>query len=202
MYCFREREKILDFMEELTGTRFHTNYNLIGGARYDLDAETGGKARELADEMERCLGELRSMTGKSARVPRPPARASASSRATWRWASASPVRCCAAPACPSTCAGRGPTTPTRELEFDVPMREAGDALARFEVRLEEIAQSARIVRQILDGLPEGPIFTRKPLKNPKATRVKEGETYAAVESPRGELGFYLVADGKAPSPTG
>ena len=47
MYCFREREKILDFMEELTGTRFHTNYNLIGGARYDLDAETAGKARVL-----------------------------------------------------------------------------------------------------------------------------------------------------------
>jgi NADH-quinone oxidoreductase subunit D len=45
-------------------------------------------------------------------------------------------------------------------------------------------------------LPEGPIFTRKPLKNPKALRLKEGETYAAVESPRGELGYYLIAGGK------
>jgi NADH-quinone oxidoreductase subunit D len=83
------------------------------------------------------------------------------------------------------------------LDFDVPTREAGDALARFEVRMEEIAQSARIVRQILDGLPGGPIFSRKPLKNPKAARLPAGEIYAAVESPRGELGFYLVADGSA-----
>jgi NADH-quinone oxidoreductase subunit D len=63
--------------------------------------------------------------------------------------------------------------------------------------MDEIAESVRIVRQILDGLPEGPIFTRKPIKNPKAARVKAGEIYAAVESPRGELGYYLVADGTA-----
>ena len=62
MYCFREREKILDFMEELTGTRFHTNFNLIGGARYDLSAEAAARARSLADEMEGCLSELHSMT--------------------------------------------------------------------------------------------------------------------------------------------
>jgi NADH-quinone oxidoreductase subunit D len=84
-----------------------------------------------------------------------------------------------------------------ELSFEVPVQTGGDAYARFEVRLAEIIQSARMVRQILDGLPEGPIFTRKPLKNPKALRVKEGEVYAAIESPRGELGFYLVADGSA-----
>ena len=82
-----------------------------------------------------------------------------------------------------------------ELDFDVPVRTAGDAEARFEVRIAEIVQSARLVRQILDGLTEGPVFGRKPLKNPKATRVKEGEIYAAVESPRGELGYYLISDG-------
>jgi NADH-quinone oxidoreductase subunit D len=82
-----------------------------------------------------------------------------------------------------------------ELDFVVPVREAGDALARFEVRMAEIEQCARLVRQIVDGLPAGPIFARKPLKNPKATKLKAGEAYAAVESPRGELGYYLVADG-------
>src|SRR6185436_15575621 len=83
----------------------------------------------------------------------------------------------------------------RELQFEVPVRREGDAFARFEVRMEEILQSARLVRQILDGLPGGPIFTRRPLKNPKASKLPAGETYAAVESARGELGFYLVSDG-------
>jgi NADH-quinone oxidoreductase subunit D len=63
--------------------------------------------------------------------------------------------------------------------------------------MDEMAQSARMVRQLVDGLPEGPIANRKPLRNPKGTKVKEGEGYGAVESPRGELGFYIVADGTA-----
>jgi NADH-quinone oxidoreductase subunit D len=196
MYCFRERELILDFMEQLTGTRFHTNYNLIGGARYDLDAEMAGKARELADRMERSLDELRSMTGKSGVF-----------HARQRGIGVIPADLALAVGVTGpTLRGSGvafdvrrsmPYDAYEELQFDLPTRPEGDALARFEVRLDEIAQSARIVRQVVDGLPEGPIFARKPLKNPKATRVKEGEIYAAVESPRGELGFYLVADGKA-----
>jgi NADH-quinone oxidoreductase subunit D len=196
MYCFRERELILDFMERLTGTRFHTNFNLIGGARYDLDAETAGQAEELADRMERSLGELRNMTGKSGVF-----------HARQRGVGVIPADLALAVGVTGpTLRGSGvpfdvrramPYDAYADLQFDVPTRPEGDALARFEVRLDEITQSARIVRQIVDGLPEGPIFGRKPLKNPKATRVKEGEIYSAVESPRGELGFYLVADGKA-----
>jgi NADH-quinone oxidoreductase subunit D len=196
MYCFREREKILDFLEEFTGTRFHTNYNLIGGARYDLDADLAAKARKLVDEMEHCVGELRSMSGSSGVfysrqrnvgvIPRDLALGVGVTGPVLR--------------------GSGvvfdirrahPYDAYEELQFDVSTRTEGDAYARFEVRLDEIVQSARISRQVLDGLPEGPIFTRKPLKNPKALRVKEGEAYHAVESPRGELGYYLVADGSA-----
>jgi NADH-quinone oxidoreductase subunit D len=196
MYCFREREPILDFMEELTGTRFHTNYNLIGGARYDVTPELAAKARALADGFDRMLGELHSMTGASTVFRR---------------------RTVSVGVIPRELAlGVGVTGPVLrgsgvpfdvrramaydaypELDFEVPVREAGDAFARFEVRMAEIEQSARLVRQILDGLPSGPLFSRKPLKNPKATRLKEGEAYGAVESPRGELGYYLVADGSA-----
>ncbi len=61
--------------------------------------------------------------------------------------------------------------------------------------MEEIRQSLRIVRQVLEGLPAGPIFSRRPLKNPKAFKLPVGEVYAAVESPRGELGFHVVSDG-------
>ena len=84
-----------------------------------------------------------------------------------------------------------------ELPFDVPVRAAGDAWARYEVRIEEMRQALRIVRAVVEGLPSGPIFSRKPIKNPKAARIPAGEAYAAIESPRGELGFYLVSDGKA-----
>jgi len=196
MYCFRERELILDYMEELTGTRFHTNFNLIGGARYDITAELAARAAELATGFERMLGELRSMTSDNAIfrrrtvgvgvIPRDLALAVGVTGPVLR--------------------GSGVDYDVRravaydaydELEFDVPVREGGDAFDRFEVRMLEIEQSARIVRQIVEGLPAGPVFSRKPLKNPKATKLKEGHTYAAVESPRGELGFYLVADGKA-----
>src|SRR6185436_7305395 len=63
MYCFREREKILDFLEELTGTRFHTNFNLVGGARYDLEPALAAKSRALAAGIEAALPELWAMSG-------------------------------------------------------------------------------------------------------------------------------------------
>jgi len=196
MYCFREREKLMDFMEALTGTRFHTNYNLIGGARYDIDAETAARARKLADEMEACVDELRSMTSGTGIF-----------RGRMRGVGVIPTDLALAigvtgPVLRGSGVGFDvrrafPYDAYDELSFDVPVRTECDAEARFEIRMAEILESAKLVRQIVDGLPEGPIFGRKPLKNPKATRVKEGELYAAVESPRGELGFYLVADGTA-----
>ena len=196
MYCFREREKILDFMESLTGTRFHTNYNLVGGARYDLEAEMARRARDLASEMERMLAELHDMTSATAMfqgrtrgigvIPKDLALSVGTTGPTLRASGvAHDVR------------KSSPYDAYSELAFDVPVRSTGDALGRFEVRMEEITQSVRLVRQILDGLPSGPIFARKPIKNPKAARVTAGEAYAACESPRGELGYYLVSDGKA-----
>ena len=63
--------------------------------------------------------------------------------------------------------------------------------------MDEIRASLSLVVRIAEGLPSGPIFGRKPLKNPKTTKLPKGEVYAAVESPRGELGFHIVADGTA-----
>ena len=196
MYCFRERELILDFMEELTGTRFHTNYNLIGGARYDITPELAKQARSLADGFDGMLGELHSMTSdnvifrrRTAAVGVIPRELALGVGVTGPVLRASGVRFDVRRAMPYDA--------YPELEFEIPVRETGDALARFEVRMAEIEQSARLVRQIVDGLPSGPLFSRKPLKNPKATRLKEGETYGAVESPRGEMGYYLVTDGSA-----
>ena len=194
MYCFRERELILDWLEAYTGTRYHTNVNLIGGARYDLSPEQGRTARALVDRLEQRRNDLWDMTAGSAIfrqrtrgvgvIPQDLAVAVGVTGPTLRGSGiAEDIR------------RTSPYDAYPSLQFDVPVRSAGDAFARFEVRIEEITQSIRMVRQILDGLPPGPIFTRKPLKNPKAARLPAGEAYAAVESPRGELGFHLVSDG-------
>lgn len=196
MYTFREREKIMDFLEALTGTRFHTNFNLVGGARYDLDAEMARKARALVDSLEPAIDELWAMSGRAAVfegrargvgvIPKDLALSVGTSGPTLRGSGvAYDVR------------KDAPYDAYPELQFDVPVRTAGDCHARFEVRMEELRQSLRICRQILEGLPAGPLFTRKPIKNPKAARIPAGEAYGAIESPRGEIGFYLVSDGKA-----
>jgi NADH-quinone oxidoreductase subunit D len=72
---------------------------------------------------------------------------------------------------------------------------AGDCFARYQVRMVEFVESIRIVRQILDGLPEGPISSRPGVKALAQVRVPKGDTYARVEGPRGEVGCYLIADG-------
>jgi NADH-quinone oxidoreductase subunit D len=78
-----------------------------------------------------------------------------------------------------------------QMEFDVPVRPAGDCLARYLVRLEEMRQSVRIIRQCLAGLPPGEVRSKVAV----TLRLPKGEVYARTESPRGDLGIYLVSDG-------
>jgi NADH-quinone oxidoreductase subunit D len=196
MYCFREREKILDFLEELTGTRFHTNMNLVGGARYDMDAAMAAKSDALAAGIAGALPELRAMSaGNPIFVERTKGVGTISRDLAMGLGTTGP-----------TLRGSGmgydvrkaaPYDAYPELSFDVVTRTAGDAQARFEVRMDEISISLALVRQITAGLPPGPVFARRPIKNPKATKLPKGEVYAAVESPRGELGFHIVSDGSA-----
>ena len=77
------------------------------------------------------------------------------------------------------------------------METAGDCYARYRVRMVEFRESIKIVRQALDGLPEGPISSRPGVKSVGQVRVPKGEGYARVEGARGEVGCYLVADGGA-----
>jgi NADH-quinone oxidoreductase subunit C/D len=79
------------------------------------------------------------------------------------------------------------------LEFDVAVQPAGDVYARFLVRMEEMRQSIRILKQIVRDIPGGPIQTGKPQYQ---VRVPAGESYGRVEGPKGELGFYVVSTGK------
>jgi len=83
-----------------------------------------------------------------------------------------------------------------EMTFDVPVGTAGDTYDRYLVRMEEFRQSLRIIRQATEGLPEGPIVG----KVPRLIKPPAGETYHAIESPKGELGYFIVSDGKSTNP--
>jgi NADH-quinone oxidoreductase subunit D len=83
-----------------------------------------------------------------------------------------------------------------EMDFDVPVGTAGDTYDRYLVRMEEFRQSLRIIRQATEGIPEGPIVG----KVPRLIKPPAGETYHAIESPKGELGYFIVSDGKSTNP--
>ena len=82
-----------------------------------------------------------------------------------------------------------------EFDFNIPTGQNGDAYDRTIVRMKENVESLNIVQQIIEGIPEGDIHSRKPLKSPKLTRPPKGSSYFSIESPRGELGFFIVSDG-------
>ena len=195
LWCFEDREKILNFMEKLTGTRFHTNFNQIGGVRYDVWSGFDREVFRLCDTLEKDIKNYFDILSENkvflertrgvGKIPQDLAK-----------------RCgCSGP----VARGSGinfdvrrkfPYSSYDEFDFEVPTESDGDCFARFRVRMREMLESLKIVRQAVEGLPEGKIFARKPIKSPTAFRVPAGWTYKAVESPRGELGIFVVSDGK------
>jgi NADH-quinone oxidoreductase subunit D len=87
-----------------------------------------------------------------------------------------------------------------EVELAVPLLEAGDNEARFLIRLAEARESIRLARDMVQSIPEGAISGFKANTGPATVKIKGGECYVAVESPRGELGTYLIASAKGPRP--
>ena len=218
-YCFREREQILDLFEMVCG-RAHA-HALLPGRR----PRRGHPARLLPGGAQvRRLDAARGRRLRGAGQPQQDlARADAGPRAplarTTRSRSASRARCCARPASTGTCGASQPYLSYAECDFDVPVYQEGDVYARYRVHMEEMRESTRIVAQCLDRLEgmEGEPWIaddRKVVLPPREElhtsmeslihhfkivtegyRVPEGEIYVAVESPRGELGCYVVSDG-------
>ena len=196
LYCFRERERIMDLMEALTGTRFHTNMNQIGGVRYDVYDGFDRDVFKTLDYLEKRISEYKEMlennpiflerTKDVGIVPQELAKEVGASGPVLRASGvAYDIR------------KNKPYSAYQEFNFQVPVGAKGDAYDRYTVRLIEMKESLSIVRQSLGGLPEGPIHSRKPVKTPSLFKPPKGEAYAAVESPRGELGVFLVSDGSS-----
>jgi len=194
MWMFRDREKILDLFEMTCGARLTTNYMRIGGVSFDLPDEFMPRANALVQELPDRISEYESLLLENEILQ---ARARDVGVLSPELAIASSV---SGPILRSTGVAwdirkADPYCVYDRMEFDIPVGYRGDNYDRFLVRMEEMRQSVRILRQALEQLPPGPFKTDIPL----ALRPPVGETYARVESPKGELGFYLVSDG-GPTP--
>jgi len=190
LYTFRDREALLDILEDITGQRMMFNYVRPGGVLNDITTTAEAKIRTFLDDFaihveenaELLMGNeiFQARTQGVGVFDRKQALGFGLTGACLRGSGVDwDIR------------RDRPYAAYSELEFDVPVAEQGDVYARCQVRLEEMRQSARMIRQCIDGLPEG----EHTAKVAKVLRPPVGESYAAVESPRGELGVHLVADG-------
>jgi NADH:ubiquinone oxidoreductase subunit D/NADH:ubiquinone oxidoreductase subunit C len=196
IYALEEREMILDIFEAVSGSRMMCNYFRFGGVVRDLPEGVLEKIRELAfermprriDEFDRMLTENEIIKARTIGCGVLTAEQAINNGASGPNLRASGV--------PYDVRRADPYSIYDRLDFDVAVREHGDVYDRYLVRLEEARQSIRILQQCVREIPDGPIMTGKPAYQ---VRVPAGEAYGRIESPKGELGFYVISTGK-PNP--
>ncbi len=217
LYCFREREEILRMFEMVSGQRMMTSYFRVGGIAlepplgfFDRVRDFAGYFPEKVDEYENLL------TGNPIWMMRTKGVARMTAEDAIALGATGP-----------TLRGSGvdidlrrdtPYSGYENFKFKVPVSQKGDVFARYICRVQELRESVEIIRQALDGMPEGPIKADAPhVVLPDREKMKTqmesliyhfkiitegfavpaGEVYQAVESPRGEMGYYIVSDGTA-----
>jgi NADH-quinone oxidoreductase subunit D len=216
-YCFRERDRILDLFEMSSGQRMHTRYFQVGGVIEDIPAGFAAKLRAFIDEMPRRVDQYEAILDRNEIFLRRTKGVGvvARERLLELGVTGPLLRAAGEPWDLRNAFGY---LAYPELEFKIPVGTVGDGFDRYRVRLAEIRQSVEIIRQALEGLPEGPHIAddRKVVLPPRSElstsmealihhfklvtegfRVPPGEIYYAIESPRGELGCYLLSDGSA-----
>jgi len=191
-YAFRDREFVLNLIESATGGRFHPNFDRIGGLKEDLPKgwidETRAvmkRIRSFCDEMDdllvgneifqartRGIGVIPKEVGLSYGLSGANLRASGVDWDLRR-------------------DDKDIAMAWKHADFKVWTHPDGDSFARYWVRLQEVRESTRIIEQLLDGLPSGPIMA----KVPRIIKVPEGEAYVQTENPLGVMGYYVVSKG-------
>lgn len=217
LWSFREREKILDILDILAGVRFTTSYTRIGGLALDMSDEVKARIKhfldQFIDKLEECrnliernkifinrcegVGYISKEDALSIGLTGPNLRAAGVERDLRK---------------------DDPYLVYKELDFDIPTEKESDVLARYYVRIKEFYESVKLLRQCLEKLPEGPINSPDaknvlPDKGEVYTKMEElihdfmivnfgtaaekgAEAYQAIEASKGELGFYIISDGK------
>jgi len=196
LYGFREREKFLDLFEALTGSRMMCNYQRFGGCRIDPTPEWLAAAEKLVSEFPRFLDEWEAMlTGNEIMIAR-----------TQGVGVLDPKLAINAGITGPCLRASGVNYDIRKVDgygfyprfdFRVPLGEKGDTYDRYMLRILEMRESVKILQQAFRDLPAGPIMD--PKAKIRGFRPKAGEAYGRIESPKGELGFYLISDG-SPNP--
>jgi len=196
MYAFREREKILDLFESLTGARMMCNYMRFGGCRCDLPEGWLQQAKQVVDAFPRFLDEFeRLLSSNEILMARTQGVGVLSKKLAINAGVTGPML-----------RASGVNYDLRKVDkygiydrfnFRVPLGEHGDVYDRYMIRLLEMRESVSILQQAIRDLPEGP-FT-DPKTKVRNFRPKPGEAYGRIEAPKGELGFYLISDG-TPNP--
>jgi NADH-quinone oxidoreductase subunit D len=196
MYAFREREKILDLFESLSGARMMCNYLRFGGCRVDLPSGWVEAAQRVVDGFPRFLDEFENLLttneilmARSQGVGVLPAALAIQAGVTGPMLRASAVDYDLRKVDRYGIYDRFP--------FRVPLGDHGDVYDRLMVRFLEMRESIGILRQALRDLPGGPIIDGK--AKLRGFRPRAGEAYGRIEAPKGELGFYLISDG-SPNP--
>lgn len=189
-YTLREREFIMDICEKYCGARLTTHSFRIGGLQYDLYEGFQEECRSFCDwfvpkldEYERLLTGNRILVGRMTNVG---------------VLNATDCKACGVTGPLLRAAGvkwdlrkAQPYSGYEQYDFEIPTGKQGDTFDRYVVRMAEMRQSTRIIQQALDRIPDGPIMA----KVPKVIKPPVGEVYVSVESPKGELGFFVVSDG-------
>jgi NADH-quinone oxidoreductase subunit D len=189
-YTFRDREEILKIFEKYCGARLTTHAFRIGGCQYETYDGFEKEVKRFCDFVEPKIGEYEALLTtnriwvertkgigllngadcKALGITGPVLRASG---VKWDLRKAQPYEAYS------------------KFEFDIPVGEHGDTYDRYLVRIREMYQSLRIIRQAVDNIPEGPIMA----KVPKIIKPAVGEIYHSIEAPKGELGYFIVSDG-------
>jgi NADH-quinone oxidoreductase subunit D len=194
LYCIRERELVLDLFESLTGARLLYGFHQVGGVRYDVPDGFAAKCRGTVDLIDSRVNEYEQMLGDNAFFTmRTQGVGTISRELALDVGISGPLL--RASGVDWDLRKQAPYSSYEDFDFRVPVETAGDCYARYRVRMVEFRESIRIIRQILDGLPEGPISSRPGVKAVAQVRVPKGEAYSRVEGPRGEVGCYIVGDG-------
>jgi len=190
LYMWREREKILDFLEMICGQRLTYNYMRIGGMSHDIPPEFLPAVKKFVrempgfiDEYDQLLAENEILLVRTKGVGILPRDVAINNSCSGPMLRGSGVEWDIRKADPYSIYDR--------FDFYVPTGVVGDVYDRYRVRVEEMRQSVRILEQALEQLPEGEYCA----KVPSLIRPPKGEVYGHIEAPKGELGFYLVSDG-------
>lgn len=215
LWMFEEREKMMGFYEKVSGSRMHAAYIRPGGVHQDLPAGLLEEISEFAENFPKCIDDLDSLlTENRIFKQRMVEIGIVSKQQALDWGFSGPM-----------IRGSGIAWDLRksqpyeiydQLDFDIPIGKNGDSYDRYLIRVEEMRQSIKLIKQCIEKMPKGAIATDDPkISPPKRSEMKQsmeaminhfklytegyhvpaGEAYAAVEAPKGEFGVYLISDG-------